>query len=50
MDFSLDEELTMVRDMARDFAENDPFNKAGLFETVSVTPWRKAFFNFENLT
>lgn len=36
--------------VARDFAENDPFNKAGLFEAVTVTPWRKAFFNFENLT
>ena len=36
--------------VARDFAENDPFNKAGLFETVTVTTWRKAFFNFENLT
>lgn len=35
--------------VARDFAENDPFNKAGLFETVTVTAWRKAFFNFENL-
>jgi hypothetical protein len=37
------------RDEAEDFIANDPFNKAGLFESVSVTRWRKAFFNFERL-
>jgi len=25
---------------AHDFAQNDPFNKAGLFETVEIAPWR----------
>lgn len=37
------------RDVAESFIANDPFSKAGLFETVSVTRWRKAFFNFECL-
>lgn len=30
---------------AQAFADNDPFAKAGLFESVRVTRWRKAFFN-----
>ena len=34
---------------AEAFIENDPFTKAGLFESVTVTRWRKAFFNFEKL-
>ena len=34
---------------AEAFAAADPFTKAGLFESVTVTRWRKAFFNFENL-
>ncbi len=34
---------------AEAFAADDPFTKAGLFESVTVTRWRKAFFNFENL-
>ncbi len=34
---------------AESFIENDPFTKAGLFESVTVTRWRKAFFNFEKL-
>ena len=33
---------------ARTFADNDPFSKVGLFETVTVTPWRMAYFNYEN--
>lgn len=37
------------RKVAEDFIHNDPFNKAGLFESVTVTRWRKAFFNFERL-
>ena len=37
------------RDVAESFIANDPFSKAGLFESVSVTRWRKAFFNFECL-
>lgn len=28
---------------------NDPFTRAGLFEEISVTRWRKAYFNFECL-
>ena len=30
---------------ARAFADGDPFAKAGLFQSVSITRWRKAFFN-----
>ena len=37
------------RDEAESFIANDPFSRAGLFESVSVTRWRKAFFNFESL-
>ncbi|RMD61659.1 MAG: YciI family protein [Alphaproteobacteria bacterium] len=28
---------------ARKFATEDPYNKAGLFRTVTVCPWRKVF-------
>ena len=34
---------------AEAFIANDPFTQAGLFESVTVTRWRKAFFNFEKL-
>ena len=34
---------------AEAFIANDPFTKAGLFEDITVTRWRKAFFNFEKL-
>ncbi len=34
---------------AEAFIENDPFTKAGLFESVMVSRWRKAFFNYEKL-
>ena len=27
---------------AEDFARNDPYAKAGLFDTVSIRPWKKA--------
>jgi uncharacterized protein YciI len=37
------------RDEAEKFIANDPFSRAGLFESVNVTCWRKAFFNFERL-
>jgi len=37
------------REEAEDFIANDPFNRGGLFENVTVTRWRKAFFNFERL-
>ncbi len=33
---------------AEAFIAGDPFTKAGLFESVTVTRWRKAYFNFEN--
>lgn len=36
------------RAAAEAFIAEDPFTKAGLFESVTVTRWRKAFFNFEN--
>ena len=28
---------------AKAFADNDPYNQAGLFESVSVRPWKKVF-------
>ncbi len=37
------------RATAEAFITEDPFTKAGLFESVTVTRWRKAFFNLENL-
>lgn len=37
------------RKEAERFIANDPFSKAGLFEKVTVTRWRKAFFNGERL-
>ena len=37
------------RATAEAFIENDPFTKAGLFESVTVSRWRKAFFNYEKL-
>jgi uncharacterized protein len=36
------------RKAAEDFIANDPFTKAGLFAKVTVTRWRKAYFNFQN--
>ena len=36
------------RAAAEAFVAGDPFTKAGLLESVTVTRWRKAFFNFEN--
>ena len=36
---------TDVRKEAEDFIAGDPFTKAGLFEKVTVTRWRKAYFN-----
>jgi uncharacterized protein YciI len=40
---------TDERAEAERFIQNDPFTKAGLFESVQVTRWRKAFFNGEKL-
>jgi hypothetical protein len=34
------------RAAAEAFIAEDPFSKAGLFGTVTVTRWRKAIFNF----
>jgi hypothetical protein len=33
------------RAAAEDFAANDPFSRAGLFERVTIVPWRKVFFD-----
>ena len=40
---------TEDRAEAERFIQDDPFTKAGLFESVQVTRWRKAFFNGEKL-
>lgn len=40
---------TDSREEAERFIAEDPFTKAGLFERVTVTRWRKAFFNGERL-
>lgn len=34
---------------AERFINEDPFTKAGLFQKITVTRWRKAFFNKERL-
>lgn len=39
---------TEDRAEAEAFVAADPFSAAGLFETVAVTRWRKAFFDFRN--
>jgi uncharacterized protein YciI len=40
---------TEDRAEAEAFAANDPFTKGGLFESVTIRRWRKAFFNGEKL-
>jgi uncharacterized protein YciI len=37
------------RAVAERFINEDPFTKAGLFEKVTVTRWRKAFFDGRKL-
>lgn len=37
------------RKEAERFIANDPFSKAGLFEKVTITRWRKAFFDKQRL-
>jgi len=37
------------RKEAEAFIAGDPFTKAGLFEKVTVTRWRKAYFNKQRL-
>lgn len=39
---------TESQEEAERFIEADPFSKVGLFASVVVTRWRKAYFNFEN--
>jgi uncharacterized protein YciI len=40
---------TEARKEAEDFIAGDPFTKAGLFAKVTVTRWRKAYFNKQRL-
>jgi len=40
---------TDLRKEAEEFIAGDPFTKAGLFEKVTVTRWRKAYFNKQRL-
>lgn len=40
---------TDERAEAEAFLAGDPFTEAGLFGEVTMTPWRKAFFDFERL-
>jgi uncharacterized protein YciI len=40
---------TEDRAVAERFINEDPFTKAGLFQKIVVTRWRKAFFNKERL-
>jgi hypothetical protein len=40
---------TEDRKEAERFVSEDPFTKAGLFQKITVTRWRKAFFNKERL-
>jgi uncharacterized protein len=40
---------TEERAEAERFLDGDPFMAAGLFDEVSITRWRKAFFDFKNL-
>ena len=37
------------RRAAEAFAAGDPYSKAGVFGTVTVTRWRKGFFDFKRL-
>ena len=37
------------RKQAEAFIAGDPFTKAGLFEKVTVSRWRKAYFNKQKL-
>jgi hypothetical protein len=40
---------TDSREEAEEFVRNDPFSKAGLFESLVITRWRKAFFDGKRL-
>lgn len=40
---------TENRRAAEEFVANDPFAAAGIFESILITRWRKAFFDFKDL-
>ena len=35
-------------DQAKEFVDNDPYTLSKVFETVTITAWRKSFFNYEH--
>jgi uncharacterized protein YciI len=35
---------------AQEFANEDPFTSAGLYETLEIVRWRRVFFNNERIT
>lgn len=37
------------RKVAEAFVRDDPFSEADLFDSVIITRWRKAFYNFSRL-
>lgn len=37
------------RKVAEELIANDPFNQAGLFQKITVTRWRKGYFNKQKL-
>lgn len=37
------------RDAAEAFAAADPYSEGGLFGTVTITRWRKGFFNYKRV-
>ena len=37
------------RNAAEQLSRNDPFTKAGLFETVTITKFRHGYFNHERV-
>lgn len=40
---------TDSRDVAKAFIDADPFAKAGVFGAITITRWRKGFFDFKSL-
>ena len=40
---------TDERKAAEDFIKSDPFSKAGLFGSVTITRWRKGYFDFKKV-
>jgi uncharacterized protein YciI len=37
------------RKAAEEFIKSDPFSKAGLFGSVTITRWRKGYFDFKKV-